>query len=98
MLRAIVGLMCLLGIAGAPAYSQVSSGQSPSVQSPAQPPPGGPAGAPDKRADSSVPPSGVIRPGPDASRDTTVRPPNVDPGMTIPPPGTPGGNPKVDPK
>jgi hypothetical protein len=56
------------------------------------------ADSPDKRADSSVPPSGVIRPAPDASRDRMVTPPNVDPGMAVKPPGTPGGNPNVVPK
>jgi hypothetical protein len=56
------------------------------------------ADPPDKRADSSVPPSGVIRPAPDASRDRMVTPPNVDPGMAVKPPGTPGGNPNVVPK
>ena len=63
-------------------------------QSPANPAPN----PSDKRADSSVPPSGVIRPAPDASRDRMVTPPNVDPGMAVKPPGTPGGNPDVVPK
>jgi hypothetical protein len=53
--------------------------------------------APDRRADS-VPPTGVVRPVPDATRDTTVKQPNVDPGMAIAPPGTPGSGVRVNPK
>jgi hypothetical protein len=52
---------------------------------------------PGHRADA-VPKDGVIHPNPDATADQTVRPPNVDPSITIPPPGTPGGDPKVVPK
>ncbi|NNM73656.1 hypothetical protein [Enterovirga aerilata] len=42
---------------------------------------------------------GVIRP-PDTGPDMTVRPPVPNPGTTpvIPPPGSPGGNPRLDPK
>jgi hypothetical protein len=86
MFRIMIGFICLLG-AGlvGPAY--------------ADPPPSAPAQTqPDRRADSSVPPNGVIHPAPDASRDKTVTPPNVDPGMAVRPPGTPGGNPNVVPK
>ncbi len=46
-----------------------------------------------------MPPTGIIHPAPDASgHDKTVTPPNVDPGMAVRPPGTPGGNPNVVPK
>jgi hypothetical protein len=43
---------------------------------------------------------GVIKPPPTATPDITVPAPNPDPGTTpvIPPPGSPGGNPLVDPK
>jgi hypothetical protein len=54
--------------------------------------------APGRRADTSVPPSGVVHPAPDATEDTTVKPPNVDPKMAIAPPGTPGSGVKVNPK
>ena len=92
MVRAVIGIMWLLATAVIPAWSAAPSGQEPAAT------PNGATVVPDKRADSSVPSSGVIQPSPDASRDTTVTPPNVDPAMTIPPPGTPGGDPKVDPK
>ena len=41
---------------------------------------------------------GVIRPREDVAPDIAIRPP--DPGTTrvIPPPGTPGGNPAINPK
>ena len=96
MLRTMV-LIGLLGTGLAPAYAEAPSS---ATQTPDRP-----TVAPDKqsdldgkRADSSTPRSGVIQPAPDAGRGTTVMPPNVDPAMTIPPPGTPGGNPRVDPK
>ena len=94
MLRVAITI-CLLGIGLAPAYSEVSSGPAPSVQSPG--PSNGATPAPQQRADP-VPSSGVIKPAPDATRDATVKPPNVDPEMAIAPPGTPGGNPQVVPK
>jgi hypothetical protein len=93
MLRAILGVMLLLGGGVGSAYADTSSGQSGAVASDR------PVAEPDnKRADAPVPTSGVIKPTPEASRDTTIKPPNVDPAMAIPPPGTPGGNPTVDPK
>jgi hypothetical protein len=48
--------------------------------------------------DASAPQNGVIRPLPNSSADSTVKPPNVDPGMSIPPPGTAGSGSKVVPK
>jgi hypothetical protein len=97
MRRAAITI-CLLSIGLTPAYSEVSPGSAPpAARSPGQTPPNGTAPAPRLRADQ-VPSSGVIQPGPDATPDATVKPPNVDPGMTIPPPGTPGGNPRVIPK
>jgi hypothetical protein len=107
----LIGALWLIGLASAystPAYSEVSPAQPPAVQSPlgqsplgrspVQRPSDGQAGVPDKQADSSLPSGGVIKPPPDATPDTTLRPPNVDPGMAISPPGTPGGNPTVNPK
>ncbi|QRM30579.1 hypothetical protein [Microvirga sp. VF16] len=43
---------------------------------------------------------GVIRPPENATPDITVPAPVPDPGTTpvIPPPGSPGGNPRLDPK
>jgi hypothetical protein len=43
---------------------------------------------------------GVIRPPTNIAPDMTVRPPVPNPGTTpvIPAPGTPGGDPTVDPK
>ena len=43
---------------------------------------------------------GVIRPPANIAPDMTVPPPDPDPGTTrvIPPPGSPGGDPSVDPK
>jgi hypothetical protein len=90
MLRTAIGIALLLTVGLVPAYSEAPSGQE-RAQTPS-------TVVPDKRPDSSVPSSGVIQPAPDTSRDATVRPPNVDPGMAISPPGTPGGDPKVDPK
>jgi hypothetical protein len=89
MFRVIVSVITLLGTGLlAPAYAD----QPPAAQTENLP------GAPNRQADSSVPPNGVIHPAPDASRDRTVTPPNVDPRMTVAPPGTPGGNPNVVPK
>ena len=87
MIRVMISVICLLA-AGlvAPVYAD----------QPAPAPTQNQPGAPDKRAD--VPPNGIIQPAPDASRDNTVAPPNVDPHMTVIPPGTPGGNPNVVPK
>jgi hypothetical protein len=45
-----------------------------------------------------VPSSGVVRPAPNTTADTTVKPPNVDPEMAITPPGTPGGGVPITPK
>jgi hypothetical protein len=83
MFRLMVSVVLGIGLV-APAYAD----QPPAPQ--VQP------NAPDRRAE--VPPNGVIHPAPDASRDKTVTPPNVDPGMAVRPPGTPGGNPNVVPK
>jgi hypothetical protein len=89
MFRVMISVIYLSGIGlAAPVYAD----QPPSA--PTKIPPS----VPDRRADSTVPSDGVIHPGPDASRDRTVTPPNVDPGMTVRPPGTPGGNPNVVPK
>jgi hypothetical protein len=88
MFRVIMSLVCLGAGLIAPAYADQPS----STQTQPQP------GVPDKPPVLSVPSDGVIRPIPDASRDSTVKPPNIDPGMTVPPPGTPGGNPNVVPK
>ncbi|WP_074078379.1 hypothetical protein [Microvirga massiliensis] len=43
---------------------------------------------------------GVIRPPADIAPEMTVRPPDPDPGTTrvIPPPGSPGGDPTIEPK
>ena len=79
MRYALIGVICL--VAAGSAYAQTSTDQSPSA----------PATVPDKRADTSVPRNGVIQPAPGATTDSTVKPPNVDPGMAIPPPGTTGG-------
>jgi hypothetical protein len=88
MVRVMISVIYLLGIGlGASAYAD----QSPSTPAQNQP------GPPNRQADS-VPPNGVIHPAPDASRDKMVTPPNVDPGMAVKPPGTPGGNPNVVPK
>jgi hypothetical protein len=87
MFRLMVSVMLGIGLV-APAYAD----QPPAAPTQNQP------SAPDRRADSAVPPNGVIHPAPDASRDKTVTPPNVDPGMAVRPPGTPGGNPNVVPK
>jgi hypothetical protein len=84
MFRFMVSVMLGIGLV-APAYAD-------------QPPTQNQSSVPDKRADSSVPPNGVIHPAPDASRDKMVTPPNVDPGMAVRPPGTPGGNPNVVPR
>jgi hypothetical protein len=42
--------------------------------------------------------SGVIRPPSGISPDNTIRPPDPGTMPVIPPPGSPGGNPNVDPK
>jgi hypothetical protein len=89
MFRVMLSVICLLGM-GLVASAHADQPNS----APAQTQPGDPG----RRADSDVPPNGVIHPGPDASRGKTITPPNVDPGMAVAPPGTPGGNPNVVPK
>jgi hypothetical protein len=83
---ALVGAVCL--VAAGAAQAQTSNGPSSSV----------PPGTQDKQADANMSRNGVIHPAPGASADSTVKPPNVDPGMTIPPPGTPGNGAAVVPK
>ncbi len=83
-----VGLVALAGsFAG---YAGTACAQSPAPSST----PRAPAGP--------VPKSGVITPLPDATSDPTVKPPNVDPGMTvvpaIVPPGAQGTGGPVVPK
>jgi len=87
----LISTICLCAATVAPAHSQTPSSPSPR-QAPQT------ATPPNKRADSVVPRDGVINPGADSTVDSTVRPPNVDPNITIPPPGTPGGDPRVIPK
>ncbi|MGA3003506.1 MAG: hypothetical protein ABSE20_17465 [Acetobacteraceae bacterium] len=84
MLRVMISVMFGIGLV-APAYAE-------------QPPSAPTQNQPGRRAGSAVPPNGIIHPAPDASRGNTVTPPNVDPGMAVRPPGTPGGNPNVVPK
>jgi hypothetical protein len=89
MIRLMISVAYLLGTGlVAPVYAD----QPPSAPTQNQP------GPSDKRAESAVPPNGVIHPAPDATHDKTVTPPNIDPSMTVTPPGTPGGNPNVVPK
>ncbi len=89
MSRIVPVVFCLLGVGVvAPAYAD----QPPPAPAQSQNRP-----SPEKGADP-VPPNGVINPPPDTGRGGAVTPPNVDPGMTVRPPGTPGGNPNVVPK
>jgi hypothetical protein len=92
MLHALIGRYSLIAaicfVATGPTVAQTSNGPS----SPAPPT------APDKRADANMPRNGVIHPAPGGTADSMVKPPNVDPGMTIPPPGTPGNGEAVVPK
>ena len=74
-----------------PALPDRPGGVSPDTRAPS-------TGAPDTRAQGGVPRDGVVQPAPDATHDLAVKPPNVDPAMAIPPPGTPGGDPTVKPK
>jgi len=93
MARLLIAAMFLLGVPQVHAHAP--TGQSlvdPSVRSAAgsatnTPPP-----------TSNIPQSGVLRPVPDVTVDNTIVPPNVDPKMQIPTPGTPGSGVKVDPK
>jgi len=87
MVRIRVGVVGLLsgGLLVAPVYAE-------QPQSPPTPPPSG------KQAQSSVPQSGIIRPTPQTGDGKTLTPPNVDPGMAIAPPGTPGNKSDVVPK
>ena len=78
----LIGVICL--VAAGSAYAQTSTDQLPSA----------PTTVPGNRADTSPPRNGVIQPGPGATADSTVKPPNVDPSMAIPPPGTTGGTPR----
>jgi hypothetical protein len=79
MRHALIGAICLLAVGSA-------SAKTPTDQSPSAP-----TTVPDIRADTSVPRSGVIQPALGATGDSTVKPPDVDRGMAIRPPGTAGG-------
>ena len=100
MRYALVGAVCALTIGSA--WAMAADGEKTPLPligeaSPKSAAPDAGAPAPGQRADS-VPPSGVVKPAPDATRDTTVKPPNVDPGMAISPPGSPGNGAPVNPK
>jgi hypothetical protein len=41
---------------------------------------------------------GVIRPREDVAPDIAIRPPDLGTTRVIPPPGSPGGNPAIEPK
>jgi hypothetical protein len=41
---------------------------------------------------------GVIRPAPNITPDNTIRPPDTGTTPVIPPPGSPGGDPRIIPK
>ena len=41
---------------------------------------------------------GVIRPAPDIAPDNTIRPPDTGTTPVIPPAGSPGGDPRINPK
>ncbi len=74
-----------------------ATGQGPAANSPD--PPSGPGGAPGSLSKELNRSGGVIRPPPTHDRGV-VTPPNQGVSRTpiIPPPGTPGGNPNVQPK
>ena len=57
-------------------------------------------GAPERRPGSGAPPGGVIRPPAGVDPGIRAPAPNPNPGTTpvIPPPGTPGGDPRVQPR
>ena len=97
MIRALIGAICLFAATPTLGIAQMSSVQAPSSEG-KQSDTGGATTAPVERPGSGVPQSGVIRPNPDTTRDLTVVPPNVDPKMQVTPPGTPGGDGKVEPK
>jgi len=67
---------------------------------PADPSSTGSTGSTGTLSDKLQASDGVIRPPETATPDMTVTPPVPNPGTTrvIPPPGSPGGNPSVDPK
>jgi len=98
-----LALACGLGASGAVlAQAPTPSSPTPDTVTPADP-------RQDPRATGSARPGetlserldrsgGVIRPPPDIAPDNTIRP--RDPGTTpvIPPPGSPGGDPRIEPK
>jgi hypothetical protein len=103
MTRGLIATVCLLLAGAVPAVADVSPAQSgPRATGPSGSAPGVPAEGttpePGTRKDSSVPPSGIVRPNPNVTRDDTIKPPNVDPGITVPAPGTPGSPDVVVPK
>jgi len=108
MRRALIVAVCLTGsvpLAWADAAAVTPPASAAASPTPASPPsttpalPDRPGGvSPDTRAQGGVPRDGVVQPAPDATHDLAVKPPNVDPAMAIPPPGTPGGDPTVKPK
>ena len=88
-------ILSAIGVGSALAQTSAPNTNPPMVTEPAKP-----AIPEDRRADASRPRDGVITPAPDASADpgTTVRPPNIDPGINVVPPGSVGGDMKVTPK
>jgi hypothetical protein len=96
MRRMLIGAICLAA-AGLPrAHAETRSVPPNSEQ--AAPADKGTTSAPDGPAETSAPDNGVVHPAPNATHDTEVKPPNVDPGMAIAPPGTPGSGVNVTPK
>lgn len=87
----LIGAICLIAAGSAHAQTPPDRSPLPPASVPEKQPD---TSVPDKQADTSVPRNGLIQPAPGATTDATVRPPNVDPGMAIAPPGTTGGTTK----
>jgi len=95
MSRLLIAAMFLLGVPQVHAHAP--TGQS-LVDSSLRSSAGSATNTPPPTLESNIPKSGVLRPVPDVTVDNTIVPPNVDPKMQIPTPGTPGSGVKVDPK
>ncbi len=96
MFRVMLTTICLL--ASAHAWSQARTEPVPPGPVAGQTTPDSDSGTAAPGVGQTLPGTGIIRPDPSATADTTITPPDVDPKMQVPPPGVAAGDRKVDPK
>jgi hypothetical protein len=99
MLRALIPAICLNALMAGGALAQTppaaTDATPPALQSPTQKegPPKPPGTVPEV-----VQKGDIIQPNVSGTKGSTIKPPNVDPQLVVPAPGTPGGDTTVIPK